>query len=353
MNVLIRAPNWIGDAVMATPALRELRRIFGNAHITLATSQAAAGLFDDEGIADDVLALTPGSGRRAAAAFFKNARRLRRRRFDLAILLQNAFSAALLARAGGARRVAGYPTDGRRLLLHRRISFEEGHQSLHQVRYYLNIAGQVESDLTGVSRVTIGDAQPRLSASDRLREVAQTILRNAGAEPSSRIVALNPGATNSRAKRWPPERFAETADRLTTDRGFQTVVVGSAGDLEVANRVAAMMRTPAFVLAGQTTIAELKGLLACTSLVISNDTGGAHVAAALGVPTVVVFGPTEHVSTRPLSNLAEVVRHPVECSPCMLRDCPIDHRCMIRVEVQDVLEASMQLLERAAALQAE
>jgi heptosyltransferase-2 len=164
----------------------------------------------------------------------------------------------------------------------------------------------------------------------------------------SGIVAINPGATNSNAKRWLAERFAKTADRLNEREGFQTVIVGTAGDKRVADEVAGLMRTHSAVIAGETSIAELKAVLACARLVISNDTGTSHVAAALGVPTVVVFGPTEHVSTRPLSHRATVVRHDVECSPCMLRECPIDHRCMTRVEVDDVYVAAHALLLAAA-----
>jgi len=164
----------------------------------------------------------------------------------------------------------------------------------------------------------------------------------------ARIVALSPGATNSRAKRWLAERFAETADRLAERSGFQTIIVGGPSDVEVANEVAAGMQSRAAVLAGRTSIADLKAVLACASLVVSNDTGSAHVSAALGVPTVVIFGPTEHVSTRPLSDAATVVRHDVECSPCMLRECPIDHRCMTRVEVDDVYRAAHDVLIGAA-----
>jgi heptosyltransferase-2 len=161
-------------------------------------------------------------------------------------------------------------------------------------------------------------------------------------------VALNPGATNSRAKQWPAERFAATADQLAIRDGLQTIIVGAAGDIAAANEVARQMRTPVISLAGRTSIAELKSVLACASLVISNDTGAAHVSAALGVPTVVVFGPTEHVATRPLADLATVVRHAVECSPCMLRDCPIDHRCMRRVATNDVYRAAQHLLATVA-----
>jgi heptosyltransferase-2 len=155
---------------------------------------------------------------------------------------------------------------------------------------------------------------------------------------------INPGATNSRAKQWLPERFAEAADLLAAREGFQAVIVGTAADVEASERVARLMRSPVAMLAGRTSISELKGVLACSSLVISNDTGTAHVSAALGVPTIVIFGPTEHVATRPLSDVATVVRHPVDCSPCMLRECPIDHRCMTRVEVGDVYAAARALL---------
>jgi heptosyltransferase-2 len=190
--------------------------------------------------------------------------------------------------------------------------------------------------------------RPQLHVGRDQREGARLILEDSGIRTEGApILALCPGATNSRAKRWPADRFAATADRLSDQNGFQTIIVGTGGDVEVAEEVARSMRSPAAMLAGKTNIADLKGILACTSLLISNDTGSAHVAAALGVPTAVVFGPTEHVSTRPLSDAATVVRHNVECSPCMLRDCPIDHRCMTRVEVDDVYSAARELLVRA------
>jgi heptosyltransferase-2 len=350
VKVMIRVPNWVGDAVMALPALRELRRIFADARITLVASPWVAGLFEGEGLADNLIQTSEGAGfAQRAGDFIRLAGRLRRERFDLAVLLQNAFGAALLARAGGAKTVAGYPTDGRRLLLNLVLRFESNYKSAHQVRYYLNIAAELEQRLTGRSRVELETAQPRLHINDEQRERARLKLEEVGirtVEPwnGARIVVLCPGATNSRAKRWPVERFAATADLLADRNGFQAIIVGTAGDVEVANEVATRMRSPAALLAGRTNVADLKAVLACTSLVVSNDTGTAHVSAALGIPTVVVFGPTEHVSTRPLSDVATVVRHDVECSPCMLRDCPIDHRCMTRVEVDDVYLAAQNLV---------
>jgi heptosyltransferase-2 len=359
---MVRAPNWVGDAVMALPALRELRRIFANAEITLVARPWVAGLFEGEGLADNLISVHDARGVfQSARNFVAEARRLGREEFDLAVLFQNSFGAALMARVAGAKKIAGYGTDRRGPLLDLAVPFEPNYKTAHQVRYYLNIAAALEQQATGETRVDFERAQPRLHARDDQRELGRRIIEKAltkrdenrqrafAGSPGrsvapSPLLALSPGATNSRAKRWLAERFAATADRLAERNGFQTVIVGTTGDVEVANEVAAQMKTGAIVLAGRTSIAELKAILACASLVLSNDTGTAHVSAALGLPTVVVFGPTEHFATRPLSDAAIVVRQDVECSPCMLRECPIDHRCMTRVEVDDVYTAAQTLL---------
>lgn len=349
VKVMVRVPNWVGDAVMAQPALEQLRRIFAGAHITHVARPWVAGLFEGEGLADSVIAVRDSRGViQAARRFLSDARRLRRERFDFAALLQNAFGAALMARAAGAKTIAGYATDGRRALLDLVIPVEPDYKTAHQVFYYLNIAARIEEALTGATHVEADRARPRLRVSNEARERALTLLEESSIAISKRIVVINPGATNSRAKQWLAERFAETADLLAEREGFQTVIVGAPNDIEAASETARHMRTRAIMLAGRTSIADLKAVLACASLVISNDTGAAHVAAALDVPTVVVFGPTEHVLTRPFSDAATIVRHTVECSPCMLRDCPIDHRCMTGVGVNDVYSAARQLLASAA-----
>jgi len=349
-NVLVRAPNWVGDAVMALPALRELRRIFRGSLITLAARPWVLGLFEGERLADNLISLTNAPGPLGRAVHFvRGARRLRRERFDWAVLFPNSLGTALAARAGGAKKIVGYPTDARRLLLDQAIPFETGYKTLHQVRYYLNIAAHIETAIAGRNEVDFENCEPRLGVSEDQRRRGRSLLEQFGVGVDrSRILAINPGATNSSAKRWPAERFAGAADRLREREGFQTVILGTSGDKPVAHEVARLMRTSAVVLSGETSIAELKSVLACASLVISNDTGTSHVSAALGVPTVVVFGPTEHVSTRPLSERAVVVRRDVDCSPCMLRECPIDHRCMTRVEIDDVYVAAQSLLAGAA-----
>jgi heptosyltransferase-2 len=354
MNVLIRLPNWLGDIVMSLPALRELRRIFANDRITIMARRGTADLLDGEGLADEFLDIEPASGLVSSTVrFFQYADRLLRQQFAYAILLTNSFGSAFLARAGGIKRIAGYSTDGRRFLLTEALAREPDFKQKHQTRYYLQIAAEIEKSLRGSSQVE-RDIEPRLTASEfsigRAREIAFESLSQAGLKmaPGSsmlpRLLALNPGATNSRAKRWLPERFAGVADELAEREGLSPVILGTAADLEAARETASHMRTPVGLLAGKTTLSELKGLLSLVSLVISNDTGTAHVAGALQVPTVVIFGPTEDVSTRPASKLSLVVRRNVECSPCMFRDCPIDHRCMTRISVDDVYLACKGLL---------
>jgi len=382
MKVMIRVPNWVGDAVMAVPALRELRRIFIKAEITLIARPWVAGLFDGEGLADYMVFVEDAKGlSQSVKRFFDVRGQLRRKEFDYAVLLQNAFGAALMARAAGAKNIAGYPADGRRALLHTVIPFEHDYKTRHQVSYYLNIAAKLEEKLAGETHINLENREPSLYATKESQRKAQQLLAESGIEigetystirgkeksgdahthnfspglvtldyrlPTRPILAINPGATNSRAKQWLAERFAETADMLAERDGFQTVIIGTQGDLEVAREVASRMRTRAAVLAGRTDIAELKGVLASSSLVLSNDTGAAHVSAALRIPTVVIFGPTEDFATRPFSQRAAVVRHNVDCSPCMLRDCPIDHRCMTRVEANEVYRAARKLLAQVS-----
>lgn len=350
-RVVVRSPNWLGDAVMALPALRLLRRTFADAHLALAGPKPLLDLFQDQDMCDDFIALERVRG---PESLWQGSRRLATSRFDLAVLLQNAFSAALTMRLAGVRRIAGYSTDGRRLLLSNPLRPDRNHRLGHQVLYYLDLARQVASLIDGVQQTEPEVSEPRLKLSEADRNLGWRLLDrsvNTGAgsrlsEP--RILVVAPGATNSRAKRWLPERFAETADRLVASEGFLPVMVGTSADVQAVAETLYRMKSTAVNLVGETTVGELKAVLSIASLAVSNDTGTAHLAAALGIPTVVVFGPTEHFATRPFSESASVVRRDVDCSPCMLRDCPIDHRCMTRVEVEDVYSSATVLLRRTS-----
>ena len=339
-KIMIRAPNWVGDAVMAAGAIRYLRRVFQRARITLVCRPVVAGLFESEDFVDEVFVTQD----RSFGGLLRDGRTLRRSSFDLSVLLPNSAESALLARLAGARFVVGYPTDWRSPLLTHSIPLAAEFKSTHQVDYYLNLVSGVAHRFCGEETRPAGDRLPRLSASNSEKDRAAELLRQFDVDSESvRLLIICPGATNSRAKRWLPDRFAGVADRFAA-LGFQPVIVGSSGDVEVANQVRSLIKASAIMLAGKTNLSTLKGLLSQAAVAVSNDTGTAHVAAALGIPTVVVFGPTEHFSTRPMSECCEVVRHEVDCSPCMLRDCPIDHRCMTAVTVDEVCRSAVKLM---------
>jgi heptosyltransferase-2 len=336
-SVVVRAPNWVGDAVMSLGGLREVRRIVGGARLAVAARPWVAGIFEESGVADEVISLERRSWRDALTAV----RELRRRRFASAVLFPNSFETALVARLARIRRVVGFATDGRRLLLSDPLALPAEAASEHQARYYMRIAAGFERALTGETHVDLDSADASLTARPETVSRGRAILAQAGVPPGTPVVVLNPGATNSRAKRWLPERFAAVGDALAERLDARVAIIGAPTEGETADRVASLMRAPerAAVIAGRTSIVELVGVLANASALVSNDTGPAHLGAALGVATVTIFGPTEHFATHPVGLRAAIVRRPVECSPCMLRDCPIDHRCMTRVEVADVLDA--------------
>jgi heptosyltransferase-2 len=349
-RVVVRGANWVGDAVMTVPALRELRRVLPGAHVTLATRAWAEGLFEGADFIDDILPLEGARGK--TNAVFRNARQWRARRFDLALLLPNAFAPALSAALARVPLRVGYETQGRGPLLTHRVGVPEWRGDRHEVFYYLNLVAELERMLHGAS--TVETREPRLElnvaaarareASRRLREQgAQT--REYDSQTGGPVVAVCPGSTNSRAKRWPAARFAAVADMLTEGAAAKVVLIGAGEESEVSEEVARLMRTRPVVLTGRTSLAETAAVLKASDLLVTNDTGPAHVAAAVGCPVVVIFGPTNPLTTRPYSALAQVVRRPPDCAPCMLRDCPIDHRCMTAVTPEEVFERCRRALE--------
>jgi len=341
-RVVVRGVNWVGDAVMTAPALRELRRLLPRARVTLATRPWAEGIFAGADFIDDFLVTSKAPGR--PAALFREAREWRARRFDLAVLFPNSFAPALVAALARVPLRVGYATQGRAPLLTHRVGVPVWRGHRHEVFYYLHLVAELERQLYGTSTVETREPQTQLRVSDaRLRE-AESLLLESGARPGRPLVALCPGSTNSRAKRWPAERFAAVAELLAERTGSEIVLVGAAEELEISEEVARRMRARPVVLTGKTDLALTAAVLKASDLLVTNDTGPAHVAAAVGCPVVVIFGPTNPDTTRPYSTTAEVVRRPPDCAPCMLRDCPIDHRCMTAVTPEEVFERAARAL---------
>lgn len=324
-HIVVRAPNWVGDAVLSIPALKSLRQRFPSARITLLARAWVAGLFQSSAFLDRIWRLSPN--------WVANVRRTRQARFDTGILLTNSFGSAVAMRAGGVTERIGYATEMRSALLTRPVSLEPGKH--HQTHYYLNL---LESAFGPGPAPDIG-----MTPSEEERDRARRVLTQAGLGDAQRLLVLSPGAAFGSAKRWTEAGFAGLADRLESE-GFRTVIVGSAAEREIGDRVAALMHRPATNLAGQTDLETLVGLLASAALVVTNDSGPMHVAAALGTPTLGIFGATDPEVTGPVGPRTRVVSHEVECSPCLLRNCPIDHRCMEGLSVERVFEASCSLV---------
>lgn len=342
-RVVVRGTNWVGDSVMTIPALRALRRILPDASITLAIRPGAKGIFSEVDFVDDLLVYD----RRNAFSVFGQVREWKRRQFDLAVLFQNAFEAALIPFLAGVPIRLGYATESRQPLLTHPLPLPDWRSSKHEVFYYLYLITALEQFLFQTSTACEAEPDIGLTISDARKSEATELLRSYGVAKEKSVVAICPGSINSRAKRWPVEAYAALADRLIEDHRA-VVLIGSKDEVDVTNEVTSRMRNRPTVLTGKTSLDQITAVLGLVDLVVTNDTGPAHIAAALGCPTIVIFGPTNPLTTRPFSPNAEMIRHPPDCAPCMLRDCPIDHRCMTAITVDEVFEHSHALLKRAS-----
>ncbi len=339
-RVLVRVPNWIGDAVMCEPALRALRTCFPQASITVLARPAVAALLEGHPAVEETVVYDHRGRHRGVAGKWSLGRTLRAQGFEAAVLFQNAFEAAALACAAGIPYRLGYATDGRGLLLTRAVRVPQTQSQ--QVRYYLDLLRAIGYE---------GPMQaPQLYLREAERAAMSRRLEQAGVGPGEMLIGLNPGSTYGSAKRWLPDRFAETATRLVQwwrdVRGApaRVVVLGAAGEEDLGAAIARQIGPSALMWSGRTTIRELMALTRRCGVYITNDTGPMHVAAAFGVPVVAVFGPTDWRTTAPFGDRHALVRQPVDCAPCLLRECPIDHRCMTGVTVNQVVDAVQRLL---------
>jgi heptosyltransferase-2 len=324
-RILVRAPNWVGDTVLSLPALRDLRRNFPSARLSVLARPAVADVYRAVAEVDAV---------RETRSFAADVESLRGA-FDLGLLLPNSFGTALQLQRAGVPERWGYATDGRGPLLTRRCKVKDEVRGESEVYYY-------RAMLAGLGLLVTAAPDVSLRAPEAWRDRARRVLEGEGP-----WLGINPGASFGTAKRWIPERYAAVADRLSRRLGLRPVVVGGAAELPVAQALAAAMQTPVQVLCGRTSLGELVGVLAELRLLLTNDSGPMHLAAALGTKLVAVFGSTNWRETAPFTTRARLVREDVECAPCKLRECPIDHRCMTRISVERVAAEAERLLEAA------
>jgi heptosyltransferase-2 len=341
-RILVRATNWVGDAVMSLPALAALRRRFPRAHIAVLARGWVAGLYRRESFADEIIAYEPARGLAGWRARLATANLLRKKNFDCALLLQNAFDAALIARLAGIPRRIGYNRDARGWLLTDAVAVPApGEIPPHESFYYLELLRRVG----WVDRLPERELV-RLESRGAAREAGQARLAALGI--SAPVVGVSPGAAYGNAKRWFPERFALAAAEVAGRIKGEVVLFGSGGEHPLCEQVAEGLRwlgAGVRNLAGETSLEEFVDLAAACRVFLTNDSGSMHIASALDVPTVAIFGATNHVTTGPTGPLARVLRKDVDCSPCLLRECPIDHRCMTAVEAPWVAQTALELLQ--------
>jgi heptosyltransferase II len=336
-RLLIRGTNWIGDAVMTLPAVAAIRKSFLRARISILVKPWVAELFYINPNVDEVILFHDPGIHSGIMGKFKLSMELRERHFDAAILLQNAIEAAIIAKLAGIPIRAGYNSDVRGMLLTHSVQRTPAIRAVHQVDYYLEMVKSLGCQSAG------RDIDLRIP--EEYRQLGDTILAPYGLGRERFLVGMAPGATYGPAKKWFPERFAEIADRLMERFPVQVLLFGSASDRDSIGAVARNAKHELIDLTGKTSLKEAISLISRCRLFISNDSGLMHIAGALDIPTIAIFGSTNPITTSPMGSHTMVIRKDVSCSPCLKVSCPTDFRCMDLIKVNEVYHAAEDMLQ--------
>ncbi|NDY41631.1 lipopolysaccharide heptosyltransferase II [Dissulfurirhabdus thermomarina] len=350
-RILVRAANWIGDAVMSTPALEALRGRFPGSPVTVLGRPWVLPVFSAHPSVTGVLPLDVRGGARGVVDRFRAAAALRDRAFDLAVILPNSLDSALVPWLARIPERVGYAADGRSGLLTRAVPVPAEKTLRHEIYHYLDLVAALGGDGDGAPvRAAPGGDAPCLSlrVPPEGEAGADRLLAARGVPPSAPLIGFNPGAAYGPAKCWPVERFAELGRRLLAETGAHLLVFGTARERPQAEAICGAVGPRAHDLAGATSLAEAMALVGRLRLFVTNDSGLMHVGAALDVPLVAIFGSTNPVTTGPWSIRSTVIRHELPCSPCLRRSCPGGFECMKGIGVDEVLAACRRRLERDA-----
>ncbi len=340
-KIFVKSVNWVGDAVMVTPMLSQLRRNFADAEITLLARPSVSDVFESNPDIDRLWVIRENQ---SWSRFYSVCKRIRLERFDLGVSLPNSIGAALLMSLGGIKRRVGYRRDGRGFLLSDAIAVRPEDLQSHEVDYYLNLLQGLGGVDDGEKRLVLEDGA---GADDFIVDVLRKNGVAVGEPGAPPLIGISPGAAFGTAKRWLPERFAAVASELIKTESAHVLLLGTPGERAVCKKIAEQIDGPVTVLAGKFPLRGLIALCNHLSLLISNDSGAMHIAAAKGVPLVAVWGPTNWLTTTPYSNNSVVVREHGVCdiAPCMKPNCiKNDHVCMTRVRVDQVYRAAQGLM---------
>ena len=344
-SVLVVAPNWLGDAVMALPALADVRRAHPDARLAVAARAPVAPLYAMVPGVDSTVVLQARGSLLKRRTVREDLSLVEAARVELAILFPNSFAAAWMVHQAGVANRWGYASDWRRPLLTRAV--RRPRRTLHQASYYQHLVREL-----GMPN---GPLEPIIRVPDPAIEEARTALIARGWDGARPLLAIAPGAAYGTAKRWLPRHFGSLLTRAIRDAGMHAVIVGSAADGETAQSVIAATgdgeRHRVIDLTGSTTLAALAGVMSLAAACVSNDSGPMHVAGAVGTPLAALFGPTRDHETAPLTRhagQARVLVNDVWCRPCMFRECPIGHRCMKGLVPERVFDTVLALMGRCA-----
>ncbi|MCC5877962.1 MAG: lipopolysaccharide heptosyltransferase II [Candidatus Sumerlaeia bacterium] len=332
--VVIRLTNWVGDCVMNTPFLTRARALFPSSKILCVGRAGVINLLKNHSAVDETWVIND----KTLAGCQELVGKLRRLRPALGFLLPNSFKSALLFRGGNVGKTVGYARHGRRLLLTDPVTLRPEDLATHEVNYYLRLLRPWEKE-------RIPAPPLHLEVTGEEREEMAGWLEKQGIGVDDFVVGVNPAALYGTAKRWLPERFAEAAAHFANQKGGRVVVTGLPTERDVAQAVCDAGGSAFINGAGEMSLRQLMAFLARADLYLTNDSGAMHIAAALGTPLIAIFGSTDWVTTAPIGDHCRIVRAGMPCAPCLLRDCPIDHRCMTGVSTAMVIDAAEGLLE--------
>jgi len=341
-NIIVRMPNWIGDLVMATPVLTDLRKAYPQASITAMCRSPLCELLQDDPEIDELFCFSKASvfGRRSEKRSVVE--KLRQGKYDLGILLTHSFSSAWWFWQGRVERRLGYECNGRKLLLTDSASLPENIQHQHLVLTYKMLLAPLG--------IPLSDTHPRLFLSEKEVASARVVLEQRGVPKEAILIGINPGATYGSAKCWLPHRFREVTERLLTNPSIYVVYFGDLATSSLVKEICAGLPSRVINLAGHTSLRELAALISLCDVLLTNDSGPMHIADALGTPLVALFGSTSEVVTGPFRT-GKVIHKHVECSPCYQRACPIDFRCMKQIEAEEVYQEILGMLQTQKKMQ--
>lgn len=333
MNIVVRAPNWVGDCVLAFPFFESLGENFPDAKIWIASKPRVKDLFLSYNFIKGTILLPLQND---FMSLRNAAREIRRCKFDIGLILPNSFSAVLLFYLAKIRQRWGYQRDGRGVLLTRGVIPKDQEESIHQVHYYLGL-------LSGLGFQT-QHPELKLALTQEEKKEAQGFLSSMNVDRAKPLIIFHPGAAYGPAKRWPAHKYAELARLFQERKGATILIIGSEDEGEVAESVSFPLGNKPLNLAGKTTLRLLAGLISQATLFVSNDSGPMHIANALRIPVIALFGPTDPLQTGPFQQPASVIKKDVACWPCTYRECPYDHRCMMGIEAEEVFEICQRFL---------